>query len=84
MVCCDLPGFSTSVDSNEPLVLFKLKTRIVYSCFFESEKKRTMHKQRHDRAVLFECKKVIGFVLLRYTTGFEKGAFFSSLRSTTK
>ena len=35
-MCSDLPGFKTSIASKEPLVLFRLNTRSVYSCFFES------------------------------------------------
>ena len=70
MVCSDLPGFSTSVASNEPLELFKLKTRIVYSCFFESEK--------NDRVVFIEVSKSNWFALLCYTIGIKKGATFSS------
>ena len=53
MVCSDLPGFSTSVALNEPLVLFKLKTRMVYSCFFESEKKgQCINKDTTERFYL--------------------------------
>ena len=52
MLCSDLPGLSTSVASNEPLVLFKLKTRIVYSCFFESERQKIpcMYKDTIERS----------------------------------